>query len=335
VADAGRLIPPGGRLALPPFRARFPWLGGDLQTLRNMLVGRPADLSPFPSRRLELPAGDGDVLLVTAHDPIGRTDRPLVLLVHGLTGCEDSFYLRASARHLLTLGYPVVRANLRGAGPSRSRCRRSYHAGRAEDLRAIIAGLEPARARGSIVPVGFSLGGNAVAKLVAERAEGSAPIRAAAIVSTPIDLAEASARIEAPRNRPYHRWLLARLKEEHAATPDLSPADSEAGRRARSLRDFDDRVTAPRNGFRDAADYYDQCSAVRYLGRADVPLLAIHARDDPWIPDRAYDAFDWAANPMLTLALAPSGGHVGFHGRDPVPWHDRVLAAFLESVLAG
>ena len=36
--------------------------------------------------------------------------------------------MRASARHLLGRGHPVLRLNLRGAGPSRPRCRLQYHA---------------------------------------------------------------------------------------------------------------------------------------------------------------------------------------------------------------
>ena len=43
--------------------------------------------------------------------------------------------MQASARHLLERGHPVLRLNLRGAGPSRPRCRLQYHAGRTEDLR--------------------------------------------------------------------------------------------------------------------------------------------------------------------------------------------------------
>jgi PAS domain-containing protein len=48
---------------------------------------------------------------------------------HGLGGCEASCYLVIAASYLLQRGYPVLRLNLRGAGPSRPHCRLQYHAG--------------------------------------------------------------------------------------------------------------------------------------------------------------------------------------------------------------
>ena len=42
---------------VPPFRERAPWLGGDLQTLRNTVRGAPADLPG--GERLLLPMPDG------------------------------------------------------------------------------------------------------------------------------------------------------------------------------------------------------------------------------------------------------------------------------------
>src|SRR5204862_242566 len=64
--------------------------------------------------------------------------RPLVVLIHGLTGCEDSVYILGAARHLLNLGYTVLRLNVRGAGPSRAYCGEHYHVGRTSDFRRVL-----------------------------------------------------------------------------------------------------------------------------------------------------------------------------------------------------
>ena len=135
-------------LDLPQFQERWPWLGGDLQTLRNFLRRPCADLSEFAAERIELPldGAGGDLMTAALHWPKGRQRRPLAILIHGLTGCEDSTYMCATARALLRSGYPVLRLNQRGAGPSRLLCRERYHAGRSEDLARAIAEL-PARAR--------------------------------------------------------------------------------------------------------------------------------------------------------------------------------------------
>lgn len=70
------------------FRPRFPWIGGDLQTLRNFLLRPRHDLTPWPAQRLELAMrdGSGDRLVASLHR-VGEAAAPLVVLIHGLTGC--------------------------------------------------------------------------------------------------------------------------------------------------------------------------------------------------------------------------------------------------------
>ncbi|MCK6454894.1 MAG: hypothetical protein L6R19_29215, partial [Alphaproteobacteria bacterium] len=154
------------------------------------------------------------------------------------------------------------------------------------------------------------------------------PIRAAASVSAPIDLARSARRITHWRNRPYHRWLLGRMIAE-AVPGTAGAAERDAVLTARTVIEFDDRFVAPRNGFAGAADYYRRCSAAAYLDGIGVPTLVIHARDDPWIPGDIYRDVDWPANPALVRLLPAQGGHVGFHAAgDKVAWHDRRIAAF-------
>jgi predicted alpha/beta-fold hydrolase len=147
----------GGAAAagFPRFLARPPWWGGDLQTLRNSLRRTAVDLSTFQQERLEFPMNDGsgDTLLSMLNWPETiATDgarRPLAILIHGLTGDESSNYMLATTEHLLRLGHPVMRLNLRGAGPSRPRCRFQYHAGRSEDLHRVLMQLDAASSRAS------------------------------------------------------------------------------------------------------------------------------------------------------------------------------------------
>src|SRR5256886_5523146 len=73
---------------VPPFRERVPWFGGDLQTLRNFLRGTPSDLPR--GERLLLEVTGGDRLAARLDRPSGPLARPLVVLVHGLAGSEES-----------------------------------------------------------------------------------------------------------------------------------------------------------------------------------------------------------------------------------------------------
>ncbi len=325
----------------PDFVPRFPWLGGDLQTLRNFIVRPRYDLARWPGRRIELALedGSGDRLLGVLHENQDEAG-PLVVLVHGLTGCQDSFYVLGTARHFLEQGYPVLRLNLRGAGPSRPLCRQQYHAGRSRDLRdafrALGAALEGRTPGEGLVPVGTSLGGNVLLKFLAEEGRDF-PIVAAASVSAPIDLKATQVRIMASRNRLYHAYLLSRMKAELLATPDGVPAEvARSARQSRNIFEFDDAVVAPAAGFLGAEDYYACCSAQGFLPGVEVPVLLLHARDDPWIPPAAYEDAIGVANANLEVRLVPGGGHVGFHGEGSrTAWHDRSIAAFLRARLKG
>ena len=324
-------------LQVGAFRPRFPWLGADLQTLRNFLVRPRYALDPWPAERLELMMRDdsGDRLVASLHRAQGAAS-PLVVLLHGLTGCEDSSYVRASAAFWLARGYAVLRLNLRGAGPSRPLCGDQYHAGRSGDLRDALRALAAVPGidfEAGLYLVGYSLGANMMLRFLAEEA-AAFPVTAAVGVSAPIDLKASQVRLMTARNWLYHRYLLTRMKEEALATPRaLSFAERTAILSADTVFAYDEQVVAPRNGFAGADDYYRQCSGLRFLPAITTPTLLVHAKDDPWIPTPAYEHFDWSAHPALTPLLAKAGGHVGFHGRDrDAAWHDLAAAAFFASL---
>jgi uncharacterized protein len=321
----------------PAFVPRAPWLGGDLQTLRNFLIRRYPDLRRYATERLTLPLGDGsgDRLLAALNRPHGEVTpaKPLVILVHGLSGCENSFYLLNTAAELLRLGFSVLRLNQRGAGPSRPVCRYQYHAGRSEDFAEALERLPPALTTAGVVAIGYSLGANVLLKYLGEWGS-CAGVKAAVSVSSPLDLASTSRWMMRWRSAIYQGYLLREMRREASAPgAELTAAEREAIREARSIWEFDHRFTASRNGFAGAEPYYERNAAKRYLDSIGVPTLIIHALDDPWIPVEAYLSYDWGRNPNLMPLLAPSGGHVGFQARGHrVAWHDVCIGQFLEQV---
>jgi uncharacterized protein len=321
----------GAGLTFPPFRSRAPWWGPDLQTVRNSILPHGAELGDVASERLKFPMADGsgDTLLGMLHTPEAEGARALVVLLHGLTGSEDSAYVRASARHFLDLGYPVLRLNLRGAGPSQGHCRFRYHAGRSDDLRHVLGRMDGRLAGRGLLLVGYSLGGNLLLKYLGE-AGRRAMVLGAVSISAPIDLDSARRAIMRPRNFLYHRYLLSRLKEETRSLP-LDAAGQRELAAVRTIYEFDDRILAPRIGFAGADDYYRRAMALPYLADIAVPTLIIQAENDPWIPFSAYRGFAWPSNPRLVPLFARGGGHVGFHGRGTmIAWHDRCMAQFFE-----
>ena len=307
-------------IVVPRFVPLPPWFGGDLQTLRNVLRPPGDILAPWPGEemRFAMKDGTGDELVGTFHRPLEDRGRPLVVLLHGLTGDQESSYMRVTAREMLKAFYPVLRLNWRGAGPTLGKTRSFYHAGRTDDLVAVVGSMDGTLAANGLAAIGYSLGANVLLKYLAER-RGLSHLRAAIAVSPPIDLHATQQRVAEYRNRRYHRYLLARMREERPCPPDVA-----------SILDFDNRVVAPTHGFRDALDYYAQCSSAPHLGAIRTSTLIIHAADDPWIPSRTFRQIAWDQFKSVRLLMPWSGGHVGFHALGlKRPWHDEVALRFL------
>ncbi len=262
-----------GSLTYPPtFSPRAPWWGGDLQTLRNSLVRGIGNL-PGQSERIYLCLQDSssDRPAATLDTPVDLAGSPLVVLIHGLAGSEDSAYVRASAAFYLKRGHRVLRLNLRGAGPSRLSCGGHYHAGCAPDLHDALAALGEGLLDAGLFLIGYSLGGNALLNLLASH---TLPISGAVTISAPIEPREAAQRFMAPRNALYHHWLLLQMKKESTALgARLTEAEYITIRRARSIFEFDDGFIAPRNGFANANDYYARTAGARVVPEIQVPTL--------------------------------------------------------------
>lgn len=320
----------------PRFQARAPWFGPDLQTIRNAIRAPNPKRAEPTEERLTLPLADGsgDALVGSLRRPAATAAAPLVVLIHGLSGCESSAYMRFARDYWSLRSHPVLRLNLRGAGPSRATCRLQYHAGRTEDLRDALHALDPALIAPGLVLIGHSLGGNMLLKFIAEFGRDF-PIVAAASVSAPIDLAAASRRFLAPRNRFYQLHLLRSMKRESfGGAAELAADEQRKLLAARSVFEFDEHFVAPRNGYRDAEHYYRENHARQFLAGITVPTLLIHALDDPWIPAAVYSDYPWDDNDQLFPLLPDGGGHVGFHDRTSrTPWYNHCIGLFVEGLL--
>lgn len=322
------------KTVVKPFTQRFPWWGGDLQTLASALIDAPSSLAPGTSERLRIALGDGDTMLAMLDRPAApQPGRPLVLLLHGVPGSEDSPYMRRMSGYLLDKGYRVLRLNMRGAGPSRTTCGGQYSAASSRDLAELIARLPQDLTATGIAAVGYSVGGAILLKYLGE--EGArAPLVAAASVSAPIDLLGTCLTLLRFRNLLYHRHVFNAVKREALADGAvLTPDERQKITAARTLYEYDDVFTGPRNGFAGAEDYYFHSSALNFLPGIAIPTMVLAALDDPWVPGGAYRGHHWGSNKSLSLTpvLTEHGGHVGFHGIGGYkPWSDLAVMTFLE-----
>ena len=274
--------------------------------------------------------GSGDRLTGRLDEPFDAVRAsPLILLIHGLTGCEDSSYMRASSCFHQARGRRVLRLNLRGAGTSRNVAAGYYHAGCATDIQDVLGSLKNALVQHGVFLIGFSLGGNILLNLL-HKADMHHSVVGAATVSAPIEPAQACQRMMEARNWIYHQFLLSRMKRDVLASTALSMEERRHVASASSIRNFDDKWVAPRHGFRDAADYYERTAGAQFVSKAQVPTLMVHARNDPWIPLEPYLRLRKKVLPNVQMLIAQGGGHLGFHERGHSDtWHDRMIDNFI------
>jgi predicted alpha/beta-fold hydrolase len=308
--------------------------GGHRQTLLGYAIRRhlrwrlPVEeliLDPEPEVRL---------LVRASWQPGPREARPALVIVHGLGGSDTSAYVLSAGALAYARGWHVIRANMRGAGDGEALCARLYNAGQDEDLLAVLqhfAALVP-----RLAVVGFSLGGNLTLLAAGRRrAELPAAVRRLAAVCAPLDLAACAEALERPDNGLYEyyfmRSLVAAYRRRQACLPDLYEAGRE--REVRTVRGFDERITAPYGGYRDADEYYERSSSGPWIASIDRPTLILNAGDDPMVPVASTTHWPTPASGVVTREITPSGGHVGFVGRAHAPgffWAADRFLDFLE-----
>jgi len=256
-----------------------------------------------------------------------------------LGGSVDGVYVRGMAETLRAAGWDVLAWNYRGCGGEENRLMRSYHSGESDDLRAVVG--HAAGGYEAVALVGFSLGGNISLKFAGEATVPSV-VAAVVAVSAPVDLASSARRLDQdPGNRLYRRLFLKGLIGATLAKARRFPELGErlAGRdgvaSVRTIREFDERITAPVHGFADAADYYERSSALRVVEGIRVPSLLLNARDDSFLDEPSFPEEVARAHRFLFLEAPRHGGHVGFvdFRAGFQPWHERRILWFLEEVM--
>ena len=304
---------------------RAPWWlpGGHVQTLAAALGSAPRVV--FVRERWGTP--DGDFVDVDWAGNQGAAR--LLVLFHGLEGSSRSHYARSIAALAAASGWRVALPHFRGCSGEPNRLPRAYHSGDSDELDWMLRRF--AGQGVALHAAGVSLGGNVLLKWLGERAaQARALVRRAAAISAPIDLAAAGAALDRGFNRrSYTRLFLATLKTKAYAKLALGQLqfDEQRMARARTLHEFDDLVTAPLHGFRDADDYWARAAATPWLEHIAVPTLVLNAKNDPFLPAQALERATREASSRVLLESPPSGGHAGFPGRRQ--WLARRVLEFL------
>jgi predicted alpha/beta-fold hydrolase len=299
-----------------------------MQTLWGKLLRRSPHV-PTRTERWRTPDDDElEIRRLDARDDDSRL--PRLLLLHGLEGTIRSHYLRGLLDQARRRGWAADVLIFRGCNGEVPRAPRFYHSGETTDLDLVVRRIVGDHPSQPLVIAGISLGGNVLLKWLGEQGERlPTEVHAAAAVSVPYDLERGSRHIEHGFSRLYTRHFLRTLRKKALAKLAKQPGlfDEEQLRRARTLAEFDESVTARLHGFTGAHDYYAKSSSLPFLKRIKCPTLLLSAFDDPFLPREVLDTVARVAadNPCLSVEFHVHGGHAGFvSGR--IPWRPRYYA---------
>jgi uncharacterized protein len=262
----------------------------------------------------------------------GSTDTtPMLVVLHGLSGGSHELYLRAFLEPLVSPLTTTSSDKPSAEGPAWEACVVTsrgcahttlstpilYNARATWDIRQVVKWLRRTYPHRPLFGVGFSLGGNILVNYLGEEGE-KCELSAAVVVSSVWNL-EVSALALARSwwgTNIYLRALGSSMKKlfarhEHMIK-QVPGIDIEKVRTLRYLNEFDRYVQCATWGYPSEAAYYRDASSVDAMLGVRVPLLAIHALDDPVVCDEVLPYEEIKATPYVVLCTTSLGGHLGW-----------------------
>jgi predicted alpha/beta-fold hydrolase len=307
-----------------------------MQTLASFFLPRRIALPPAEERLIEVEPGV--CVLCHCHWQPNRQQAQTLIVVHGLEGSSDSEYMLGLTAKGAAAGMNVIRMNQRNCGGTDRLSATLYHSGRSRDVAAVAQNLIDHDHITRFALAGFSMGGNLVLKCAGEWGLDHPPqFAAVAAVCPALDLAASADALHLPGNRIYELYFLWKLRRRFLAKARLFPGKFDASRMRgmRSLRDFDDKITAYYSGFAGASDYYARAAAANVVDRIAVPTLILHAANDPFIRILPETREKIASNPKITFVETGDGGHCSFLAHpdgDDGRWAEGQIIEFLQEL---
>lgn len=264
----------------------------------------------------------------------------LVIAMHGLEGSSNSKYIRSVINHLNSQNIDSVAVNFRGCSGEDNKHLYSYNSGKTDDLAVILNHVLNIYNYKSIVLLGYSMGGNITLKYLGETNNIPSEIKAAIAISVPCDLEGSSNSLSSWNNTIYMNRFLKTLKEKSLSKIEKFPKNilnKSAILNSKTFEDFDNAVTAPLFGYKNAKDYWTQCSAKQFIPSIKTPTLVINALDDTFLSESCFPFSEAKNHKQLYLEVPKYGGHVGFNtsfvGKDQL-WSENRIIQFIQHIIS-
>ncbi|SCU91920.1 LAMI_0E07910g1_1 [Lachancea mirantina] len=277
-----------------------------------------------------------------------QSEKPLVVILHGLSGGSHELICRALALQIAQISggkFDVVVLNSRGCARSKITTRKLFYALFTDDLHEFLSREKKWHPNKKIYTVGFSFGGTILGNYLGQKGSRSL-VTAAAILSTPWDLYLSAVKMNDDWwsrklfSKSIAQFLVRLVKvnmkelefkdtDEKPKEPpslehpsfDVFTADNlKKAYSFKSTAEFDNVFTAPCLGFKTANEYYNACGSIHQLPNVKVPLLIINSKDDPMVGEEAIPFKYSRENKNVTLCVTDLGGHLAYLDRSHNPW---------------
>ena len=260
--------------------------------------------------------------------------KSIYILVPGLTGSSSSYYISTFVRYVTscTPSARVCAYNPRGRGGNTVTSNFLYSAGYTQDLRRIIQRVHNAANGVPIILVGYSLGGNVVAKFLGEEGE-ECLVDGAIVCSPPIDLLSMSNHLcHGIVGQIFDKALVYSCNQELSSDDHFAKAIHE--NRPSTMVELDGQIIAPMMGCESASHYYRVASAGLWLHCIATPTCFVLPLDDPIVNGNRVRQDDFAANKFLLAVITNSGGHSMDlpYGSNDSSWFAKAAVEFAEAV---
>jgi uncharacterized protein len=301
----------------------------------------------FTPRRFSLPEAEQRLfqvdpfsrILALCHWQAGKLrETPVIAILHGLEGSAESYYVKGIAEKAFHRGFHVLRLNQRNCGGTEKLTPTLYNSGMSGDYRAVLEELSNSDGFDKIFFAGYSMGGNLITKMAGEfGSDTPESLRGICSVCAAIDLSACADALERKDNYLYQRHFVNALMARYARKVKLFPGRYSLNGfgTIRTVREFDDSITAPCFGFRDAEEYYEAAGAKKVIAQLRVPSLMITAEDDPFVPYVSFLAADVQKNPHVQFVPTEHGGHCAYISATPGAerfWAEQRIVDFCEAV---
>lgn len=260
----------------------------------------------------------------------------LVLALHGLEGSSQSKYIISVLNFLNSQNIDGAALNFRGCGGEDNYKPYSYHSGKTDDVDLAITHLLSLNKYRNIFLLGYSMGGNIALKYMGTSKNTPFEVKGAVAISVPCDLGGSANALESLSNLLYQNMFMKTLKEKALLKLNKFPEanlNKVAIESSKTFKDFDNAVTAPLFGYKNAEDYWQTNSSKQFIPEIQKPALLINALDDSFLSESCFPFSETKNHQKVYFETPKYGGHAGFNstlfGKDLL-WSEKRVLEFIK-----